>query len=104
MHLVDDLGAAAQALGQSLSQLEAEVEPAGADVKQQVARRRHRSVARAGELAERMQPHGTRITPQPIPQAGSDPHHTRQLRLGYPESHRALEPRDVRERVSKLCV
>ena len=53
--LVDDLGVAAQPVHQTLGQLEAQVEPVGADVKQQIARRGDRGVTRPGELAERMQ-------------------------------------------------
>ena len=71
--LIHDLGETTQAIGQPLGQLEAHVEPMGPDVEQQVAWRRHRGVARTGELAERMQPGRAGTHSEPIPQGRTDP-------------------------------
>ena len=55
-------------------QLEAEVRPRGADVKQEVPRRRHRPVD-AADLAEGVQPLGPRSAEEPVPGVRADPHH-----------------------------
>ena len=97
VYLVDDVDEPAQPLGQPLGELEAQVEPVGADVKQQVAGRRDSSVACPVELAEGMQVSGAGTASQPIPQRGADPDHQRELGFGHAESHRALESRGVRQ-------
>ena len=102
VHLVDDDGVPAQPLGQPLGQFEAQVEPVGPDVNEQVTRRRDGSVPRPAQLAERVQASRTRTGAQAIPQVGSDSHHQRQVGLGHPESHRALDP-DASARTSPIA-
>ena len=75
-------------------QLEAQVHADGADVKQQVAGRRHR-VMNAMDFPEAMQLPGPRRAEQPIPGVRTDAHHAGQPRIEIAETDGAQKRRQV---------
>ena len=82
VHLVDHPARPAAAGHQPLRELEAQVQAVGADVEQQVARRRRRAGAgRRRQLGERVQAGRPRRAEQPVPDAGADADDAGQLAL-----------------------
>ncbi len=100
--LVDDTGGAVEAVHQSRRELEAEVEPVGADVEEQIAGGRGRGVLAAGEARERVQVARSRraVAEQAIPQRRADAGDADELALGDPEPDRALERADVGQQLA----
>ncbi len=56
-------------------EFEAEIRPRGADVEEQIARRRNRVPRPGGDLAERMEFYRPRISEEPVPCCRSKAHH-----------------------------
>ena len=79
VHLVDDLGAGKEAAGEPLSELEAQIEVMGADVRQQVARRGAASRTSGSHNSE----------PTPVTHVNS------------PSADRPSQARDVRQHVTE---
>ena len=71
----------------------------GADVEEQVPRRRGGPVPVAGELPKRMELGRPRLVEDAIPGPSADADHAAQLSLGEPEADRPLQPGDLREQI-----
>jgi hypothetical protein len=104
VHLVHNLCAPAQPLHEPLRELEAQIDAAGANVKQQVARSRHGRVPRAGDLGERMQPGRARSPDQAIPQLRPEADDAAEAAVGDAKGDRADQPADVAEQVAHLLL
>ena len=75
-------------------QLEAQVHALGADVEQEVARRRH-GVMPAADLAERVQLRGRGAAEQPVPGIGADARDAGQPALEVAKAHRPHQCREI---------
>jgi hypothetical protein len=104
MDFIDDARRAAQALGESLGELKAEIQPLGPDVEQQISGRARGGVHRSRELREWVQTDRTRSGEQPVPEQRPDPHHARQLRLGHAKADRPADRTDVGQHVADLIL
>ena len=96
VHLVDRGDGVAE-LGHDLRRhFEAQVHSLGADMEQEIARRRD-CVARSGpELAERVEFSRTRAPEQPVPGVGTDAEHAGEAGLEVAKLNRANQTREVR--------
>ena len=86
MDLVDDGCVAGEALGEPLRELEAEIEPVGADMEEEIAGCRRRVMLRAAQGAKRMQTRRTSDAEQAVPRIRTDADHARQIPLGQAET------------------
>ncbi len=96
VHLVDRRDRVAELRHDLRRDLETQVHPLGADMKQEVSRRCDR-VARSGpELAERVKFGRARVAEQPVPGVGADAHDAGEAGLEIAKFNRANQARKVR--------
>jgi hypothetical protein len=104
MHLVDHLCAPAQPFRQPLSQLEAEVEAVGANVKEQIARGHHGGVARACEFGQRVKPGRPGLAEKTVPEPRAKAHNAAQLALRDAKADRSPQTADIRQHAANLVL
>jgi hypothetical protein len=96
VHLVDSGDRIAELSHDLRRNLEAQVHPLGADMKQEIARSRD-SLARSGlELAEWVEFSRSGVAEQSIPRVGTDSHHAGEAGLKITKFNRANQAREVR--------
>ena len=89
-------------LHQLPGQFEAEIHPAGAHMKQQVARRGHGDMPRAGDLAERVQLRWAGSSEKHAPRVRPDPNDTGPLAVPIAEPDRTNDASGIGQQISHL--
>src|SRR4029077_142653 len=95
MHFVDRRNRIAEPGHDLRRQLEAEVHALGANVEEEIARRRARMARARLDLSKGMQLRRPRITEEPVPRLGADPQDAGEISLDIAETDRTYQPREV---------
>jgi hypothetical protein len=96
LHLVNGRDCIPEALHDLCGQLETDVHPPGADVKQDIPRGGDRMAAAGADLSKRVQLSGPRVTEELIPRLGAKPRHAGETGLDVTELHSANDSGEIR--------